>query len=126
MSGNNPQRTKKRNLNMGGISLLFALSWIILGSRTMPVGFIPQNIWFWLNTAVGYGGLITLIVLIFRGKVKLYNDTLDDITPKLTKAIEEALDKRLSNILDNDTALALIKAIQELTEELRKKDTIIN
>jgi len=61
------QETKRKGLNWEIVSLLFILSWIVLGNRSMTVDFIPQNAWFWLNTIIGFVGLFIVFgILIYR------------------------------------------------------------
>lgn len=83
----NPKRAKKRLVNIGTISFLFAISWVILGQNKMSVSFIPPNVWFWLNTIVGYGGIIFAVVLIFRNKVKFTDDDCNESIKELSNNI---------------------------------------
>lgn len=117
MSKDNPPGTKKGSLNVALISLLVAIAWIVFQSRNMAVEFIPQQVWFWLNTVIGWGLLIFLIILTTTGKVKLYND--DSKLDRLITKVDILLTSS-SNILDKDIANKLIAAIEKLTEELKK------
>ena len=113
------KKFKKGKLHVGTVSLLFAVSWIILGNRTMPIGFIPDNVWFWLNTIIGYGGMIILIILIFMNKVKLF-DNENDKTKQIPNSPPYKLNLTgdLSNM--NHEQLEVTKYLTDKMQELKQ------
>jgi hypothetical protein len=65
-----PKETPRARLNWTLIALLVVLSFTILGNRNMPNDFIPQNVWFWTNTIVGFGVLFGVLVYLAYRLIK--------------------------------------------------------
>lgn len=106
------EKPTKGSLNWAILSLLFAISWIVFGGRNMQVDFMPQQVWFWLNTVVGFGGIITIAIIIFTSKGNILYNKSD------TKL--DAISDKLDTLLNKDNELNYQEKISNLNKQIRE------
>jgi hypothetical protein len=85
-------------LNVGIVSLLLAIVLFMLGGRPMQLAFISQDVIAGINSVIGYGLLLFLIIMAALGRIRFFEKYNSIDKDELKRIIQDTVIETVKQI----------------------------